>query len=201
MKFMYWAERGRGEIVRLLAVVAGIEYEDQSVTEEDWPELKSTALLGQIPVLTLNDNTVLPQSLAMARYLARKHGLAGKPDDLESAKMDAVVDTALDANLEFYDAKWHFEGDQQKDAVEKLKNKTIPLVLQRLQILKNIYGSEKHMVGDKLSWADLYVFDSLINFEEYNKEEVEKYEDLLAVSENIKSQKEVDEYLKSRIKC
>ncbi|CAF4283512.1 unnamed protein product, partial [Adineta steineri] len=38
------------------------------------------------------DGEKLPQSLAIARYAARKTKLAGK-DDLESAKCDVVVDT------------------------------------------------------------------------------------------------------------
>jgi glutathione S-transferase len=51
--------------------------------------------LGQIPVLEY-DGVKIPQSLTIARFLAKQVQLAGK-DNFEQAKVDAVVDTANDA--------------------------------------------------------------------------------------------------------
>ncbi len=41
------------------------------------------------------DNVALPQSLSIARYLAKEFGLAGKTN-LEQGKADAIVDTCAD---------------------------------------------------------------------------------------------------------
>jgi len=57
--------------------------------------------LGQLPVLDIDDHTKLPQSLSIARYLAREYNLVGK-DNLEAAKADAVVDTCIDLMTAFY---------------------------------------------------------------------------------------------------
>jgi hypothetical protein len=48
-----------------------------------------------------SDITQLPQSLAIARYLAREYNLVGK-DNLEAAKADAIVDTCIDLMTAFY---------------------------------------------------------------------------------------------------
>jgi len=50
--------------------------------------------LGQMPVLEV-DGVKLPQSMTIARFLAKQFGLAGK-DNLEQAKVDVVVDTSID---------------------------------------------------------------------------------------------------------
>ncbi len=43
----------------------------------------------------------MPQSLAIARYLAREYNLVGK-SNLDAAKADAIVDTCIDLMTAFY---------------------------------------------------------------------------------------------------
>ena len=45
---------------------------------------------GQVPVLEV-DGEMIPESRAIARFLARRCGLMGQ-DDVEAAKVDAYVD-------------------------------------------------------------------------------------------------------------
>ena len=93
-KLTYFNGRGRAEVSRLIFAAAGQKYEDVRVEEGQWPSLKSQMPLGQIPVLEV-DGTKLPQSAAIARFLAKQFQLAGK-DNLEQAKVDAVADTIGD---------------------------------------------------------------------------------------------------------
>ncbi|KAL7670936.1 hypothetical protein ACOME3_005851 [Neoechinorhynchus agilis] len=194
MKFCYFDLRAKGEITRLIAAAADVQLVDERIAMTKWPEVKPSTPLGQLPFLVLDDGTVLPQSMAIARYLAKKHGLASDCI-LENAKIDAVVDTLLDPLNSYIEARFHSKGEDQKALLLKFKNEEIPLVLGRLEKLKKMYGSEKHMVGDKLTWADLFVFDNLENYEEFNKEEVAKHKGLLAVRESVMANKGVAKYL------
>ena len=49
---------------------------------------------AELPALEVDGQTIV-QSLAIARYIAKKHGLAGK-DDMEAAKADMIVDGCAD---------------------------------------------------------------------------------------------------------
>lgn len=49
---------------------------------------------GMVPVLEI-DGKLVAQSNAIARYLAKQHGLAGK-DEWESLQCDVLVDTLSD---------------------------------------------------------------------------------------------------------
>jgi glutathione S-transferase len=79
------------------------------------PTHKAEMPLGQIPVLEV-DGVKLPQSVSIARFLAKQFQLAGK-DNLEQAKVDAVVDTINDAATKL--APIRMEQDETKK--EELK--------------------------------------------------------------------------------
>ena len=53
---------------------------------------------GQIPVLEIVGVRMLAQSNAIARYLARQHGLAGQ-DDWEQSQADMFVDNVHDLSI------------------------------------------------------------------------------------------------------
>ena len=65
----YFDARGRAEISRLIFAAANVEYKDTRVT--DWPAGKDQTPLGQLPYLTIDGNLRIPQSIAIARFLAR----------------------------------------------------------------------------------------------------------------------------------
>ena len=49
---------------------------------------------AELPALEVDGQTIV-QSLAIARYIAKKHGLAGQ-GDMEAAKADMIVDGCSD---------------------------------------------------------------------------------------------------------
>lgn len=70
---VYFPTRGRGEHVRLLLEVAGVEYVDDRVSWDDWPARKETMPFGQVPYYE-DEHVSIAQSMAICRYLANKHG-------------------------------------------------------------------------------------------------------------------------------
>ena len=89
-KLHYFDLRGLGELARLVFAAAGKKFEDVRIPMDKWPEWKPKAPFGQVPYLEVIDGSnklTLSQSKAIARYLSRKYGLAGKTEQ-ESALID-----------------------------------------------------------------------------------------------------------------
>ncbi|KAK3772756.1 hypothetical protein RRG08_049246 [Elysia crispata] len=74
MKIHYFDEGGRAEVSRLVLVWAGKSFEDIRIPFQEWPDVKPTMPLGQVPVLDMGGQKY-PQSLAIAAYLAREFDL------------------------------------------------------------------------------------------------------------------------------
>ena len=94
--------------------------------------------LGQIPVLEF-DGVKIPQSITIARFLAKQFQLAGK-DDLEQAKVDAVVDTINDIVAILIPI--HREKDliKKQELTKKFQDEELPKHLQNLEVLAKLYG-------------------------------------------------------------
>jgi glutathione S-transferase len=162
LKLYYFNVRARAELIRLIFAASGRPWNDTRIEMSEWPKYKPKMLLGQMPVLELPDGTQLSQSISIARYVAHETGLAGK-DNLESAKIDVVADTQRDMNDIFY-PKVIFEKDVKKKAeeLEKFLAGNLFKYVNQLMILKKTYSTDtKHFVGNKLSWADLFVYLSM----------------------------------------
>lgn len=94
----YFAIHGRAESIRVLLTLAGQAWEDAPITPDRWMQAKATFPLGQVPVLVEREGGAerqLPQSQAILRHLARKHGLYGS-SEADMLRHDTVVETALD---------------------------------------------------------------------------------------------------------
>ncbi|CAF0861913.1 unnamed protein product [Adineta steineri] len=196
-KLTYFNGRGRAEVSRLIFAVAGEKFEDVRYEMDQWPAHKAEMPLGQIPVLEV-DGVKLPQSAAIARFLAKQFHLAGK-DNFEQAKVDAVVDTIDDSFKGFVPTRFEKDEAKKEELTKKYFGEELPKHLQNLETLGKLYGNGGHFfVGNQLTWADLlfYTFaqawigveaDCLNNFSwlKKNRAEVEK-------------QPKIAEYLKNR---
>jgi glutathione S-transferase len=100
-----------------------------------------------VPYLDIDDQTKLPQSLAIARYLAREYNLVGK-SNLEAAKADAVVDTCIDLMTGFYNKVFLIADQVAKEAALKsfLKDDA-PKGLENIEKLISKYGTNGYSVS------------------------------------------------------
>jgi len=153
-KLTYFNSRGYGELSRLILAEAGVTYVDNRIEKDAWPALKPKTPFNKIPILEV-DGTVISESRAIARYLAREHKLAGKTS-LDQAKCDMLVDA-------FYDFMSHLrellvEKDEQKKNEIKAKFATEilpPAFDSYTKILESNGGGKGFIVGDSVTWADL----------------------------------------------
>merc|ERR1712080_371797 len=79
VKLVYFELEGRAELTRFLLRAGNIDFEDCRISLSAWPQHKANFPFGQLPVLYW-DGEELAQAPAIARFVARKVGLAGKTD-------------------------------------------------------------------------------------------------------------------------
>jgi len=161
-KLTYFHYRARAEISRLILAQAGVEYEDIRVDRDtEWPARKDWAPFGQVPVLEV-DGVKLCQSKTIARFLAIKHGLAGKTD-LERAQADMIVDCIDDIYNPTLRIYWEKDPPKKQELLDTFNKDTLPRLLGLLEkLLKQNKNGDGYFIGDSLTWADLSFADFVV---------------------------------------
>ena len=196
-KFHYFDGRGRAEVSRLILTAAGQKFEDIRYSEDDWPKHKASMPLSQIPVLEY-EGILLPQSMSIARFLARQFNLAGK-DNLEQAQVEAVADTAIDLLNKVGPIIWYQQEPEKTAALKQFFANDLPKHLQNLETLAKAYSNGgSFFVGNHLTMADLCVYDVLENIVQNDSNALDKYSWLTSNRRQIAQEPTIAEYLKKR---
>lgn len=157
-KLVYFNFMGRGEPIRMIFAFKGIKYEDKRLDlQKEWPSVKPTTPFGSLPVLYI-DGKPLAQSTAIARYLGRTFGMAGK-NDWEAALCDQYVDGLNDLNAKM--TPYFIEQDPEKKKALGKKNmeEDIKPFFERYENFLKASGTG-HFVGNSMTWADLALFST-----------------------------------------
>jgi len=155
-KLTYFNGRGRAEIIRLVFTAAGIPFEDHRIAQEALPSIRASLPFGQVPILEIDSKIKLSQSLAIARYLAKKYGLAGKRD-LDQIRVDMIVDCMEDILSPMRIFRYVVQDPvKQEELKKKYVEEELPEYLTKLEtLLVSNEGGNGYFVGDELTWADL----------------------------------------------
>ncbi|CAF0978518.1 unnamed protein product [Rotaria sordida] len=198
-KLYYFNNRGRGEVCRLIFAAAGQIYEDIRYEDDQWLLHKDKILLGQMPVLEYND-IKLPQSRAIARFLAKQFQLAGR-NDIEQAKVDAVVDTIEDL-IEKLIPVFDEQNDVKREELsKKFFSEELPKHLQNLDVLLKVFGNGgSFFVGNHLTWADLYFYNFFETILGINENCLNNYPSLKQNRQEVEKQPKIAKYLQNRPK-
>jgi len=154
----YFNLTGRAELIRLVFTATGQKFTDTRIGFGDWAAIKPGTPFGSLPYLDV-DGKPLGQTKAIIRYVAHEHGIGGK-DAFEQALVDSVVEATRDItdNLSAY----QFGDASQKEAnLTKLTKTTLPTLLGALEKFITKHGKTGFSVGDKLTTADLAIFDAV----------------------------------------
>ncbi|CAF3904975.1 unnamed protein product [Adineta steineri] len=198
-KLIYGNGRGRAEVSRLIFVAAGEKFEDVRLEMSEWPVRKTEMPLGQVPVLEYN-GIKLPQSISIARFLAKQFQLAGR-DNFEQAKVDAVGDTIVDTLNSFYPIRGEKDEAKKQELTQKFFNDDLPKHFKNLETLAKLYGDGgAFFVGNKLTWVDLFFHDACENFLQIDENIFKNYSWLKQNREEVEKQPKIAEYLKNRPK-
>jgi len=160
-KLVYFNVAGRGEIARLCFAQAGVEFEDfrynfDGAMPPEWLEDKKAGLapFDQLPYLDIdNGKHKVGQSLSIARYIARKHGLYGATLE-EEAVIDSIVMATSDA-VEFIGKLFFAKTSEAKQELsDKMQN--------QMERLENYFSANKiegkPVFGSEITIADLFIF-------------------------------------------
>ncbi|XP_072165685.1 glutathione S-transferase 1-like [Diadema setosum] len=202
-KLYYFDARSRGEPARMLFALKGQKYEDIRFKYggEEWPKMKndkSRFPFGQVPTLAV-DGTVIPQSRAIYRYLARKFGYYGNNAE-EDRDIDVLCEIATDIENEI--APLFDEEDAEKREAALIKsrdtnlNKFFEFLSDHIQKSDGIY-----LIGNRITLADLVVFNILDFFLDsvlVAKGYLDSYPVLLKYCKSIMDESQLTPYIKSR---
>lgn len=142
---------GRAEPARLALHLGGIPFEDYRFAAADFPEIRKTTPLNQVPTLQIND-LVVTQSDAITRYAGKLAGLYPE-DNLQALLCDEVIGALEDINVKI-GASFGLKGEELKKARDGLASDTLPRYLRWLQHRLESHGGA-FFADNRLTIADL----------------------------------------------
>jgi len=145
---------GRAEPARLALHIGGIPFEDYRFAPANFPEVRKTTPLSQVPTLQVNDVQVT-QSDAITRYVGKLAGLY--PEDAFQALLcDEVLGALEDINIAI-GATFRMTGDDLKNARETLVAGALSKYLRWLEQQLEGHGGQ-FLADNRLTIADLKAF-------------------------------------------
>jgi glutathione S-transferase len=164
-ELIYFDIRGRAEAIRLLLAHARVSYLDRGVARAEWPALKPTLPLGQMPVWIEREGgqeRLIPQTYAILRHLARAHDLYGADEDAR-VRCDVVADCVVDLRALFNPVAYYPGWLKDEAAIEAHFRDKFPRFRAIFEDLleKSEERGHRFFAGPAPTWADFVVFDAL----------------------------------------
>lgn len=198
-ELLYFPARGRGEQIRLLFACAQVPFKNTGVT--DWMAFKGKMPLGQMPVLierTGDGETMIPQSGAIVRHLARTFGMYGA-NEREATMADVLADTVNDVRAKFFPVLFAaLYGTNAADIEKYWANAASTLSVFDRLISQSTSPESGWFVGEKPTFADVVAFDLLSEHKVQKPECLDGFPALNAFLDHFAALPGVAEYLKQR---
>ena len=155
----YFEFKALGEGLRMLLAYGGQEFEDIRIEFQKFSDFKPETPFGQLPMLVI-DGKKYAQTSAIARYLGRKYGLAGK-DIEEDFEIDQVIDLLTDVRLSGLTVIHEKDEALRSKKFSELAETKFPFYLQKFdEILTKNNG---FLALGRLTWAD-FVFVGFFDY-------------------------------------
>jgi len=160
-KVHYFNARGRAEPIRLVLVAANQKFEDVRIEQADWPKVKGTTPTGVVPFVETPEKSILIQSGAITRYLAKKYDLFGK-SELEYYAVEKTLFQLSDIFEElrklFFVPEAQYENVKKEFKEGKAKGLTTDLVKFLAESKTGFFAGSTPTVADL---SAICLFDSL----------------------------------------
>jgi len=145
---------GRAEPIRIAFHAAGIEFEDDRLSFQEFGEMRQSTRFNAVPVLEI-DGAAITQSNAIGRYVGKMTGLYPE-DDLQALYCDEVTGAFEDISNHVV-RTFGLEDDELRQAREKLTDGWLTTFLRGLDELLT-RGGGQYFADNRLTIADLKSF-------------------------------------------
>jgi len=186
-KLTYFDGRGLAEVSRLVFSAAGVAFEDFRYAEGKFANDKPNYAFEKIPELSV-DGVKLVQSKAIERFLARRFGLMGS-NDIESARIDMFGEQIRDLLTDWYKIR------EDKEKLAKFWDNEFN---NHLRVISKNVDNSGHMVGGKLSLADVQLYYILDTLFKDASAVAEKYPNLIKIRDTVANNDNIKAYVSKR---
>eukprot|EP01061_Rhynchopus_euleeides_P023613 TRINITY_DN38368_c0_g1_i1.p1 TRINITY_DN38368_c0_g1~~TRINITY_DN38368_c0_g1_i1.p1 ORF type:complete len:215 (+),score=88.49 TRINITY_DN38368_c0_g1_i1:165-809(+) len=154
-RFTFLPLPGLGELVRLSAVLADVELEENTVDFTEWKEeVKPRVEPRQLPLLEV-DGTMVGQTLAQFRYFGRLAGLYPE-DPLMALNVDEFIDNLLEIHAPLL-TSMGLKGDEKRLFRESAGSPG-GTVYKWVEHIDSCLAGREYAVGDSFTLADVAAF-------------------------------------------
>ncbi|GFT35340.1 glutathione S-transferase Mu 1 [Nephila pilipes] len=188
----YWDVRGITEPIRYLLRYKKVDFDEKRyiVGKDDWKNAKFNLGLDfpNLPYYIEGD-IKLTQSVAILRYLARKHGLDGKNE--EEKRRIAV------AEQQVVDFRLSLRNLVMSENYETAKEEFIKNLPNQYTLWEKFLGDRKFVAGDNISYVDFQLYEVLDFYRMFHPSTFESFPTVRAFHDRIKNLPEMKQHLNS----
>lgn len=116
----------------------------------------------------VDGNVKMSEHLPIMRYVARKYGMAPTTEE-ETIISDQTESFIFDIRFRFYLVAY-----TPADAINDKKAEWLDVANKKLVYLDNLLGKSEYVTGNRLTYVDVYVYDSLLLFRAFEPELISK---------------------------
>ncbi|GAB1598750.1 S-crystallin 3 [Argonauta hians] len=203
----YFNHRGRAELCRMLFAAAGVQYNDRRIESSEWNNMRSKMPCNMMPMLELDNRTQIPQSMAMARYLAREFGFHGR-NNIDMARVEYITDCLYDIMDDYmrmyqdgnYRMTFQRNRDMNTSSEKRMRfRETCNRILPFLERTLDMHGGGRQFfMGDQMTMADMMCYCALENPIMEEPSMMSSYPKLTALRNRVMSHPKLSHYLQRR---
>nr|AAA29402.1 S-crystallin [Nototodarus sloanii] len=210
----YFNGRGRAEICRMLMAAAGVQYTDKRFEFNEWDKYRNDMPSMCVPVLDIDGQNKMPETMAIARYLARENGYYGK-NNMDMFRIDYICDCFYEI-LHDYMRYFHTKNgrfmqgsgtDMSPDMdptqmTSYIQNRYLDTCRRILPFLERTLemrnGGKEFFMGDQMMLCDMMCYCCLENPMLEDQTTFNNFPKLMSLWKRVASHPKITPYLKKR---
>ncbi|KAF9160579.1 hypothetical protein DFQ27_006535 [Actinomortierella ambigua] len=154
----YFGVHGVVAVSRAMLCIAGADWSQRSETFDSWPAVKASTPFGTLPIMNVTSEsgevTVIPESMAIERYLAKKFDMVGSTE-AEQIQVDVALSLNNSLSTYWIQRVMYAAPEATAKAFDELKTSKLPTWIASCEKVLAKNGSNGHFVGDKITVADI----------------------------------------------